>query len=85
MLYMDSPFCMCEWLHIVEGVQREWGHLKWLSYYLFTTTYAKHQSQDRGSGVVNMVSSQVNDIRPLEIKVHHPCRDIHTHSEEDRL
>lgn len=55
--------------------------LKWLSYYLFTTTSAKHRSQDHGSGVVNRVSSQVNDIRPFEIKVHHLYRD--TQTEED--
>lgn len=57
--------------------------LKWLSYYLFTTTFAKHRSQDHGSRVVNRVSSQVNDIRPFEIKVQYLYRD--TQTGEDRL
>lgn len=33
-------------------------------------TSAKHWSQDYGSEVVNRVSSQVNDIRPFEVKVY---------------
>lgn len=55
-----------------------WGSLKWLSYYLFTTTSAKHGSQDHGSRVVNRVSSQVNDIRPFEIKVQYSTRGART-------